>query len=114
MRIVVGVRTRRWLLEIAPYERRCNVNLADRLDMVWLAEGFANAIAAHKGQGIADAWAQAYFEVASGGFALFDRGDGGCGALTRIGAGPLCLNKAMPGEVVCTLHHRLMRQREDA
>lgn len=91
-----------------PYADR----LADRPDLTRLAAGFADAVAARKGHEITDAWAEAYFEVAAGGYALFDRGDGGCGALTRIGS--LCLNRAMPGEVVCTLHDRLKRQREDA
>ena len=60
----------------------------------------------------ADAWVEAYFTAAAGGWAMFQRSDGGCYALTR--AGSLCGNPRAEGLHVCHLHARYINRLEDA
>lgn len=86
---------------------------SERPDLVYLARGLAGVVDAGEFER-ADAWVEAYFDVAAGGYALFQRNDGGCYVLTREGS--LCGNPRAEGLHVCHLHDSLIqrREREDA
>lgn len=76
--------------------------------MVRLARGFVDAITDPVVEQDPEAWLAAYFDVAAGRFAFFEREDG-CNVLTR--EGHLCGNSRAAGLAVCNLHDRLIRQR---
>ena len=79
-------------------------------DLLWLAEGFAERVAADQ-LDEAWLWADAALDVFHGGYAQVPRTDGGCEALTR--QAKYCSYPAVPGIKACAMHARLIKRYED-
>jgi hypothetical protein len=80
-------------------------------DLCWVTRAFAEAVASGDLEDAAS-WADLATEVAAGGYVLVRRPDGGCRAMTRQAR--YCHNSVAPGDELCSQHHRLIHQREDA
>jgi hypothetical protein len=80
--------------------------LIEHADMIAVAEGFAERVAAGDWDTALN-WAQTAEALSQGAFLVAERPEGECRVITR--ANRYCLTPALPGEPYCGLHARYIR-----